>query len=110
MGDAEVPQFIGLLVVMLGLAKLFGALAQRIGQPAVLGELLAGVVLGTSILGLVDPSNKTLHLLAELGVVILLFEIGLETDLWKLLHVGGASSAVCIVRVGFPLSLGDAGF
>src|SRR5258708_7170332 len=108
MGDAEVPQFIGLLVVMLGLAKLFGALAQRIGQPAVLGELLAGVVLGTSILGLVDPSNKTLQLLAELGVVILLFEIGLETDLWKLLHVGGASTAVALVGVVLPFALGYA--
>jgi Kef-type K+ transport system membrane component KefB len=77
MGHLDVPQFVGLLVVMLGTAKLFGALAQRIGQPAVLGELVAGVILGPSVLGLVDPQTDVLHLFAELGVIILLFEIGL---------------------------------
>src|ERR1700682_6098584 len=96
-GHLDVPQFLGLLVVMLGAAKLLGALAQRIGQPAVLGELLAGVILGASVLGLVDPRNETVHLLAELGVVILLFEIGLETDLRNLLRVGGASTVVTLV-------------
>ena len=57
MGHVDVPQFVGLLVVMLGTAKLLGALAQRIGQPAVLGELVAGVILGRSVLGLVDPQT-----------------------------------------------------
>lgn len=108
MGHLDVPQYLGLLVIMLGAAKLFGALAQRVGQPAVLGELLAGVTLGTSVLGLVNPKQETLHLLAELGVVILLFEIGLETDLRKLLQVGGASSAVAIVGVVLPFALGYA--
>lgn len=102
----DVPQFLGLLVVMLAAAKAFGALAQRIGQPAVLGELLAGVVLGTSVAGLVNPKDDVLHLLAELGVVILLFEIGLETDLNKLLKVGGASTVVAIVGVVLPFALG----
>ena len=51
MGHLEVPQVLGLLVVMLGTVKVFGALAQRIGQPAVLGELVAGMVLGLSVLG-----------------------------------------------------------
>ena len=64
MGHLDVPQFLGLLVILLGSAQLFGALARRIGQPAVLGELVAGVILGTSVLGLVDPKNATLHLLA----------------------------------------------
>jgi Kef-type K+ transport system membrane component KefB len=108
MGHLDVPQFLGLLVIMLGAAKLFGALAQRVGQPAVLGELIAGVLLGMSVLGLVDPKQETLHLLAELGVVILLFEIGLETDLRKLLQVGGASSTVAIVGVILPFALGYA--
>src|SRR5258708_3199046 len=106
MNHLDVPQFLGLLVVILGTAKLFGALAQRIGQPAVLGELLAGVVLGMSVGGMVDPQNEVLHLLAELGVVILLFEIGLETDLQKLLQVGGASAAVAFVGVALPFALG----
>ena len=100
------PQFLGLLAVILAVAKLCGAAAQWIGQPAVLGELLAGVLLGISVVGLVDPHNEVLHLLAELGVVILLFEIGLETDLKKLLKVGGASAAVAIVGVVLPFALG----
>lgn len=108
MGHLDVPQFLGLLVVMLGAAKLLGALAQRIGQPAVLGELVAGVLLGMSVGGLVDPKVEVLHLLAELGVVILLFEIGLETDLKKLLQVGGASAAVAAVGVILPFALGYA--
>ena len=63
MGHQEVPQVLGLLVVMLGTAKMFGALAQSIGLPAVLGELVAGVVLGLSVLGLVDPQTDVLHFL-----------------------------------------------
>jgi Kef-type K+ transport system membrane component KefB len=106
MGHLDVPQFLGLLVVMLGAAKAFGAIAQRVGQPAVLGELLAGVVVGTSVAGLVNPKEDVLHLLAELGVVILLFEIGLETDLNKLLKVGGVSTVVAVVGVVLPFALG----
>jgi Kef-type K+ transport system membrane component KefB len=108
MGHVDVPQFLGLLAVMLLTAKVFGWAAQAIGQPAVLGELVAGVLLGMSVAGLVDPTNEILHLLAELGVVILLFEIGLETDLRRLLRVGLASTAVAIVGVALPFGLGYA--
>ena len=106
MEHLEVPQFLGLLAIALASAKLFGFLAKRIGQPAVLGELLAGVILGTSVLGLVNSKNEVFHLLAELGVVILLFEIGLETDLRKLLKVGGTSTVVAVVGVALPFVLG----
>ena len=79
---------------MLVAAKLLGELAERFGQPAVLGELLAGVLLGGSVLGVV-PTDGTgaeiIHVLAELGVVLLLFEIGLETDLSEMFRVGTAS-------------------
>jgi Kef-type K+ transport system membrane component KefB len=102
----DIPQFLGLLVLILGAARICGALAQLIGQPAVLGELVAGVILGN--LALVNPKNEVLHLLAELGVVILLFEIGLETDLRKLLKVGGAATAVAVVGVALPFVLGYA--
>lgn len=108
MDHLDVPQFLGLLVVMLAAAKLLGALAQWIGQPAVLGELVSGVLLGMSVGGVVDPKNEVLHLLAEIGVVILLFEIGLETDLRKLLEVGGAATVVAIVGVTLPFALGYA--
>ncbi len=106
MEHMDVPQFLGLLVVMLGAAKVLGFLTTKIGQPAVLGELLAGVLIGKSALGFVDPANETLHLLSELGVIILLFSIGLETDLKKLLKVGGASATVAVVGVALPFALG----
>lgn len=108
MEHLDVPQFLGLLAVMLGAAKMGGALAQRVGQPAVLGELVAGVLLGGSVVGLVNPTTEVLHLLAELGVVILLFEIGLETDLRQLMQVGGASTLVAVVGVVLPFVLGYA--
>ena len=106
MEHLNLAQFLGLLFVTLVAAKLAGHLAQACGQPSVLGELLAGVILGKSVLGLVDPSNETIHLMGELGVVILLFSIGLETDLGSLLKVGGTSVAVAIAGVVLPFALG----
>ena len=108
MDRLTVAQFLGLLVVMLAAARLCGALAKAIGQPTVLGELIAGVLLGSSVLGLVNPRVEVVHLLAELGVIILLFVIGLETDLRKLMKVGGASAAVASVGVILPFALGYA--
>ena len=81
-------------------AKLLGELAERIGQPAVLGELLAGIALGPSALGLV-PLSEGIMLLAEVGVALLLFEVGLETDLPELLRVGGP--ALCVALAGMVL-------
>ena len=69
-------------------------LAQRLGQPSVLGELIGGVLVGKSVLGLVNPELETIHLISELGVVILLFAIGLEPDLGRLMKVGATSLAV----------------
>ena len=85
MENISLPHFLGMLFVVLGTAKVFGQLARRIGQPSVLGELFAGVIVGKSVLGLVDPELEVLHLMGELGVIILLFSIGLETDLKKLI-------------------------
>ena len=82
--------------------KLFGALAQRLGQPAVLGELLAGVVLGTSVLGLFNTHNPVLHAFAEIGVLVLLFQIGLHTDLRSLAKVGATAITVGGVGVVVP--------
>ncbi len=108
MDHLDLPQFLGLLVAILATAKLLGAFAQWIGQPAVLGELCAGVILGGSALGIVDPKTEVLHLLSELGVIILLFAIGLETDLKKLMKVGAASSIVAIAGVALPFAFGYA--
>ena len=104
----SVPDFLFLLVAILVSAKVMGELAEKIGQPAVLGELLAGVLLGASVLGVVDPGTEIIHLLAEVGVVLLLFQIGLETNLATLLKVGGASAAVAVVGVVLPFVSGYA--
>lgn len=106
MPHLDVPQFIGLLAILLVTAKGLGWLAKRIGQPAVLGELVAGVVLGMSVAGVVDAKSDVLHLLAEIGVIVLLFEIGLETDLRKLLRSGAVSATVAVVGVVLPFALG----
>jgi Kef-type K+ transport system membrane component KefB len=81
--------------------KLFGELSERIGQPAVLGELLAGVLLGPSLLGLV-PLSSGILLIAEIGVLLLLFEVGLETDLGELIRVGGPAMTVALVGMALP--------
>ncbi len=109
MEHLHISQFLGILVVMLVAAKAAGCLAQRAGQPAVLGELIGGVLVGKSVLGLVNPELETIQLLSELGVVILLFAIGLETDLGRLLKVGATSLAVALVGVALPFALGFAG-
>lgn len=103
------PVFFLIILSILVFAKVFGEAAERIGQPAVLGELLAGVVLGSSVLGIVPidgPIAEIIHLLAEVGVVILLFEIGLETDLKEMFRVGGSSASVAAVGVFLPFLLG----
>jgi Kef-type K+ transport system membrane component KefB len=81
--------------------KLLGEICERLGQPAVLGELLAGVLLGPSVLGLV-PLSFGILLIAEIGVLLLLFEVGLETDLGELLRVGGPAMAVAVVGMAVP--------
>jgi Kef-type K+ transport system membrane component KefB len=82
-------------------AKLLGEIAERLGQPAVLGELLAGVLLGPSVLGLV-PLTDAVFLLAEIGVILLLFEVGLETSLEELARVGGPALTVALAGMALP--------
>ena len=101
--------FSGLLIALVALllgTKLLGSLAQRLKQPAVVGELMAGVLLGGSVLGIVDPNDPVIHTLAELGVLILLFEIGLHTDLRSLVKVGSEATVVALAGVALPFGLG----
>jgi Kef-type K+ transport system membrane component KefB len=95
---------LGLVLVWLS-AKLAGEGMERIGQTAVLGELLAGVVIGPGVLGLVHES-EALHALAELGVLVLLFEVGLESDLHDLLRAGLQATLVALVGVAVPFGVG----
>lgn len=95
---------IGLAIIWLA-AKVAGEAMERLGQTAVLGELLAGVVIGPGMLGLVHDS-PILHSLAELGVVILLFEVGLESDLSGLLKAGVQATVAALVGVALPFAAG----
>jgi Na+:H+ antiporter len=95
---------LGLVLVWLA-AKAAGEGMERIGQTAVLGELLAGVIIGPGVLGLVHES-EVLHALAELGVLILLFEVGLESDLGDLLRAGLQATLVALVGVAVPFGIG----
>lgn len=90
------------LVVIFLAAKLFGELAERIGQPAVLGEMVGGIIVGASGLRLIDANDPVIHIFAELGVVLLLFLIGLETDLSRLIAVGPVAMAVAVIGVVVP--------
>jgi Kef-type K+ transport system membrane component KefB len=99
-----------LLVTVLVAAKLGGELATRLGQPSVLGELLAGVLLAVGHhAGLPLPdleSSAALDVLARLGVVVLLFEVGLESTVPQLLSVGARATVVAVVGVIAPIAGG----
>jgi Na+:H+ antiporter len=95
---------LGLAIIWLA-SKAAGEGMERIGQTAVLGELLAGVIIGPGVLGLVHESEG-LHALAELGVLILLFEVGLESNVDELLRAGFQAMLVAVVGVAVPFAVG----
>ena len=99
------------LVILLPVARLAGWLVERVGQPAVLGELLAGMVLGNlSLVGISElqylKSDVGLEILSGLGVILLLFEVGLDSSLADLLKVGLSSLIVATIGVILPFGLG----
>ena len=99
------------LAVILAVAKLGGDAAERIGQPAVLGELVVGVLVGNLSLVGIDwfqfiAANSTIEVLAQLGAVILLFEVGLESTVRDMLQVGARSLMVAVLGVVAPWALG----
>lgn len=96
--------FLTLALVWLS-AGLLGTIAARFGVPSVIGELAAGLVLGPSLLGWVNPA-PTLQALAEIGVVLLLFEVGMDTDLGRLRRSGSQAVAVALTGFLLPFSLG----
>ena len=102
----------GLALLVVG-AKCGGLLAERWGQPAVLGELLVGIGAGNLVPRLVGAhgidfvrEDPTLHVLAEIGVLILLFDVGLEADLRALVRVGPSAALVALIGVVVPFALG----
>jgi Kef-type K+ transport system membrane component KefB len=101
-GVADV--LVALFVVLLA-AKLGDELFKRLGQPALVGEILAGIIIGPSLLGLVEP-DETLEVFAELGVVFLLFWVGLETRLSDMRDVGATAARVGALGVVVPFAAG----
>ncbi len=94
------------ILVVLVAAKVAAELAERIGVPAVVAEIVAGILVGPSLLGLVGEADEVLRTLGEIGVILLLLEVGLEMDLVELGKVGRASLLVATVGVVTPLVLG----
>ncbi len=100
------------LAIILGAAKIAGEVAERLKQPGVLGELLCGMALGSLPLFGIDAlaglsEAPFLGVVAELGVILLLFEVGLESDLDELLAVGPSALLVALLGVLTPLVLGS---
>jgi Kef-type K+ transport system membrane component KefB len=98
--------FLTLLIILLT-ARVFAELATRWQAPSVIGELLAGVILGPSLLGWIEPF-EAIKLMAEIGIILLLFEVGLGTDIKRLVHTGGKSLIVAIIGFVMPLLFGFA--
>lgn len=99
------------IVIMLAAGKLGGELFERVRQPAVLGELLAGIVTGNMALVGIHRfdffhNDAAIHALAEIGVILLLFEVGLESNVRQMAEVGLSSFLVATVGVITPFFLG----
>ena len=93
------------LFVIFASAKIMGELFERFKQPALIGEILAGVILGPHLLNLI-PNQEIYQVLAEIGVMILLFTVGLHIKVEDILKVGGRSTLVAVLGVVFPFVLG----
>jgi len=95
------------LFVVLLAAKLGDELSKRLGQPGLVGEILAGVIVGPSLLGIVEV-GEVLEVFAELGVVFLLFWVGLETRISEMREVGRRALSVGVAGVILPFTGGVA--
>jgi len=96
--------FLTLLIILLT-ARIFAELATRLQAPSVIGELFAGVVLGPSLLGWIEPT-EAIRLMAGIGIILLLFEVGLETDVKRLVSTGMESIVVAFAGFILPFLFG----
>jgi len=96
--------FLYLLIILLT-ARALAEIAFKLKLPSVIGELTAGVLLGPSLLGWLEPS-LAIKLMAEIGIILLLFEVGLETDLKRLTRTGAKSVLVALAGFVLPLLFG----
>ena len=93
------------MLIVFGSAKLFAEVLERLGQPGIVGEILAGAIVGPSVLGWIQP-NEVLTALSELGVMFLLFRVGLEVKSSELMGVGGTAFLVALLGVLAPMAHG----
>ena len=107
----DLALILGNLLIIILVARLAAELAERIKIPAVLGEIVAGIIIGPSVLGLIDPIKHLdvadmVLLLGEIGVILLLFQVGLEMDLGEMAKVGKPAFVVAIIGVAVPFAAG----
>ncbi len=100
-------EFLKFLALVLLSTKLFGLITRKLKLPQVVGALLAGVILGPSCFGLLEKTDFV-NVIAELGVIILMFTVGMETDIGELKKSGKASLVIAICGVVIPLAGGFA--
>jgi Kef-type K+ transport system membrane component KefB len=93
------------VIVILGSAKLLAVLLERVGQSPIVGELLLGMILGPYLVGWIDPKNPILAFLAEIGIIVLAFYLGLIADLDRLFQARRTAIRVAILGMLLPLAL-----
>lgn len=101
----ELHEFFWLFAIALLGARLFSEAAAKLGMPGVIGELAAGLILGPSLLGWLSV-DATLEILAEIGIILLLFEVGMDTDVYRLAKAGAKPAVVALVGFVMPFVLG----
>lgn len=94
------------MLLVFGTAKIFGEISERLALPSIVGEILAGVLLGASVLNWVEPGQITQF--SDLGVMFLLFRVGLEVKASDLFQVGRVASLVALLGVLLPFAMGYA--
>jgi Kef-type K+ transport system membrane component KefB len=103
-----IERLVELLVILAG-AKVGAEVMTRLRQPAVIGELVVGMVIGASVLGWIAVEDgDVISIMAEIGVILLLFEVGLETDVRDFVRLGGSALSVASIGVLTPFALGFA--
>jgi len=95
-----------LIFIIFTSAKIMGELCVRMKMPVIIGEIIAGMLLGTYVLGVIDTSNSVLMSFAEIGVIFLMFYVGLEIRVKDLFAVGRTAILVGLLGVIFPLLIG----
>ena len=105
--ETIIEKFLEIAIILVA-AKIGAELMRRINQPAVIGELIVGIIIGYYGLGLLPHFEKgdVVSTLAEIGVVLLLFEVGLETNLEEFVELGSTSILVALIGVVAPFALG----